>query len=65
MCLMKKVSKMTYKQLYELVVTKGGVDFAAEKPRRIDLELALDEIDPKLVRDIDLDTIEFRNNEDS
>ncbi len=53
---MKKVSEMTYEELYDLVVTKGGVDYSDEKPTRIDLEGAIDEIDPKLTKNIDLDT---------
>lgn len=53
---MKKVSQMTYEELYDLVVHKGGVGFDNQKPRRIDLEGCLDEIDPKLLENIDQDT---------
>jgi hypothetical protein len=61
---LKKVSTMTYDELYDLVVTKGGVNFGTQKPRRSDLEGALDEIDPDLVKDIDIDTVEFGNKHD-
>jgi len=57
---MKKLSELSYKELYELVVANGGVDFGGQKPNRADLEGCLDEIDPKLTKDIELDTIEFR-----
>ena len=55
---MKKVSELSYEELYDLVVTKGGVDYGNEKPRRVDLEGALDEIDPKLIENIEIDTFE-------
>jgi len=49
---------MTYEELYDLVVIKGGVDFGSDKPRRSDLEGTIDEIDPELIKGIELDTIE-------
>jgi hypothetical protein len=55
----KKVSKMSYNELYDLVVIKGGVEYGDQKPRRFDLEGALNEIDPSLVKDIDMDIMEF------
>ena len=55
---MKKVSQMSYEELYDLAVNKGGVDFGGQKPSRIDLEGCLDEIDPKLLENIDQDTFE-------
>ena len=55
---MKKVSKMTYEELYDLVVKEGGVNFGNQNPSRIDLEGCLDEIDPKLLENIDQDTFE-------
>ena len=58
---MKKLSEMTYEELYELVVTKGGVDFGDSKPRRSDLEGVIDEIDPALIADIELVSIEFQD----
>jgi hypothetical protein len=57
---MKKLSELSYEELYELVVVKGGVDFGGQKPNRTGLEGCLDEIDPKLIEVVDLDTIEFR-----
>lgn len=57
---MEKLSELSYEELYELVVANGGVDFGGQKPSRADLEGCLDEIDPKLIKDIELDTIEFR-----
>lgn len=49
---------MTYEELYDLVVVKGGVDFGDDKPRRIDLEGSIDEVEPELIKGIELDTIE-------
>ena len=55
---MKKLSELSYEELYELVVSKGGVDFDDQKPSRIDLEGCLDAINPKLLENIDQDTFE-------
>lgn len=55
---MKKVSELNYKELYDLVVTNGGLVHGNEKPRRIELEGSLDEIDPKLSKNLEIDTYE-------